>query len=130
MCRNGRYIAAKGLHSPTVNSGSKRRRKVNTARNAAQERTRPTDRAARTVAAMPAEQTKSATTPECEDTAAQRSAGPQAMAPGAIEGRHRQVDRPPRPVRDGIGPGLAVGVSGVAFGAAAVSSGLTVWQAC
>jgi len=40
------------------------------------------------------------------------------------------VDRPPRPVRDGIGLGLAVGVSGVAFGAAAVSSGLTVWQAC
>lgn len=35
-----------------------------------------------------------------------------------------------RPVRDGIGLGLAVGVSGVAFGAAAVSSGLTTWQAC
>ena len=35
-----------------------------------------------------------------------------------------------RPVRDGVGLGLAVGVSGVAFGAAAVSSGLTVWQAC
>ncbi len=35
-----------------------------------------------------------------------------------------------RPVRDGIGLGLAVGVSGVAFGAAAVSSGLSVWQAC
>jgi predicted branched-subunit amino acid permease len=38
--------------------------------------------------------------------------------------------RPPRPVRDGIGLGLAVGVSGIAFGAAAVSSGLTAWQAC
>jgi predicted branched-subunit amino acid permease len=35
-----------------------------------------------------------------------------------------------RPVRDGIGLGLAVGVSGIAFGAAAVSSGLSVWQAC
>jgi predicted branched-subunit amino acid permease len=35
-----------------------------------------------------------------------------------------------RPVRDGVGLGLAVGVSGIAFGAAAVSSGLTVWQAC
>jgi predicted branched-subunit amino acid permease len=35
-----------------------------------------------------------------------------------------------RPVRDGVGLGLAVGVSGVAFGAAAVSSGLTAWQAC
>jgi predicted branched-subunit amino acid permease len=35
-----------------------------------------------------------------------------------------------RPVRDGIALGLAVGVSGIAFGAAAVSSGLTTWQAC
>jgi 4-azaleucine resistance transporter AzlC len=35
-----------------------------------------------------------------------------------------------RPVRDGVGLGLAVGVSGIAFGAAAVSSGLSVWQAC
>jgi predicted branched-subunit amino acid permease len=34
------------------------------------------------------------------------------------------------PVRDGVGLGLAVGVSGLAFGAAAVSSGLTAWQAC
>ena len=37
---------------------------------------------------------------------------------------------PTRPVRDGLGLGLAVGVSGVAFGAAAVGSGLSVWQAC
>jgi len=35
-----------------------------------------------------------------------------------------------RPVRDGIGLGLAVGISGLAFGAAAVGSGLTAWQAC
>jgi predicted branched-subunit amino acid permease len=35
-----------------------------------------------------------------------------------------------RPVRDGIGLGLAVGVSGVAFGAAAVGSGMTIAQAC
>lgn len=35
-----------------------------------------------------------------------------------------------RPVRDGVGLGLAVGTSGVAFGAAAVSSGLSPWQAC
>jgi predicted branched-subunit amino acid permease len=35
-----------------------------------------------------------------------------------------------RPVRDGIGLGVAVGISGVAFGAAAVGSGLTAWQAC
>jgi branched chain amino acid efflux pump len=36
----------------------------------------------------------------------------------------------PRPVRDGVALGLAVGVSGTAFGAAAVSSGLSTWQAC
>jgi predicted branched-subunit amino acid permease len=35
-----------------------------------------------------------------------------------------------RPVRDGVGLGLAVGVSGLAFGAAAVGSGLSVAQAC
>jgi predicted branched-subunit amino acid permease len=35
-----------------------------------------------------------------------------------------------RPVRDGVGLGLAVGVSGLAFGAAAVGSGITAWQAC
>jgi predicted branched-subunit amino acid permease len=34
------------------------------------------------------------------------------------------------PVRDGVGLGLAVGVSGLAFGAAAVGSGLSAWQAC
>ena len=38
--------------------------------------------------------------------------------------------QPARPVRDGIALGLAVGVSGLAFGAAAVSSGLSAWQAC
>ena len=38
--------------------------------------------------------------------------------------------RPARPVRDGVGLGLAVGVSGIAFGAAAVGSGLSAWQAC
>jgi len=38
--------------------------------------------------------------------------------------------RAARPVRDGIGLGLAVGISGIAFGAAAVGSGLTAWQAC
>ena len=37
---------------------------------------------------------------------------------------------PARPVRDGVSLGLAVGVSGLAFGAAAVSSGLSAWQAC
>lgn len=38
--------------------------------------------------------------------------------------------RPPQPVRDGAGLGLAVGVSGLAFGAAAAGSGLSAWQAC
>ena len=33
-----------------------------------------------------------------------------------------------RPVRDGVLLGLAVGLSGLAFGAAAVSAGLSVWQ--
>jgi predicted branched-subunit amino acid permease len=33
-------------------------------------------------------------------------------------------------VRDGVGLGLAVGVSGLAFGAAAAGSGLSAWQAC
>jgi predicted branched-subunit amino acid permease len=42
---------------------------------------------------------------------------------------HSPAD-PPRPVRDGVSLGLAVGVSGIAFGAAAVSSGLSTWQAC
>ncbi len=41
-----------------------------------------------------------------------------------------QVPQPARPVRDGVGLGLAAGVAGIAFGAAAVSSGLTAWQAC
>jgi predicted branched-subunit amino acid permease len=44
--------------------------------------------------------------------------------------RQPAAARQPRPVRDGVGLGLAVGVSGVAFGAAAVSAGLSVWQAC
>jgi predicted branched-subunit amino acid permease len=47
-------------------------------------------------------------------------------APARVPAAARQ----PRPVRDGVGLGLAVGVSGVAFGAAAVSAGLSVWQAC
>ncbi|WP_214327806.1 AzlC family ABC transporter permease [Nonomuraea sediminis] len=33
-------------------------------------------------------------------------------------------------IRDGLGVGLAVGLSGVAFGAAAITSGLSVAQAC
>jgi predicted branched-subunit amino acid permease len=37
---------------------------------------------------------------------------------------------PARPVRDGVALGLAVGTSGIAFGAAAVGSGMNVAQAC
>ena len=47
-----------------------------------------------------------------------QSAPPESPPPGAS------------PVRDGIFLGLAVGASGLAFGAAAVGSGLSVWQAC
>lgn len=65
---------------------------------------------------MPAQRTDSGPAPDCAGPGAADEAGPAA--------------RPPRPVRDGIGLGLAVGVSGLAFGAAAVGSGLTVWQAC
>jgi predicted branched-subunit amino acid permease len=49
---------------------------------------------------------------------------------GSPETAGRSVVVRARPVRDGVGLGLAVGVSGVAFGAAAVSSGLSTWQAC
>lgn len=42
----------------------------------------------------------------------------------------RDVLRTARPVRDGVWLGLAVGASGLAFGAAAVSAGLSAWQAC
>jgi predicted branched-subunit amino acid permease len=37
---------------------------------------------------------------------------------------------PASPARDGVFLGLAVGTSGLAFGAAAVGSGLSAWQAC
>jgi predicted branched-subunit amino acid permease len=50
--------------------------------------------------------------------------------PSPVPGQPSPAASRARPVRDGIGLGLAVGVSGVAFGAAAVSSGLSAWQAC
>jgi len=50
---------------------------------------------------------------------------------GTDEGSQRAgAQTTPRPVRDGVLLGLAVGVSGLAFGAAAVSSGLSVLQTC
>jgi predicted branched-subunit amino acid permease len=56
------------------------------------------------------------------------------MAQGTSTGQPgiRQADTPMAgsPVRDGLSLGLAVGVSGLAFGAAAAGSGLSTWQAC
>ena len=49
---------------------------------------------------------------------------------GESGGSSPRAGAAPRPVRDGVLLGLAVGVSGLAFGAAAVSAGLTVWQTC
>jgi predicted branched-subunit amino acid permease len=70
-----------------------------------------------------------------EDSAASGDQEPAAPSPGsgparATPGRNSSRGRGPAPVRDGIGLGLAVGLSGLAFGAAAVSSGLSTWQAC
>jgi predicted branched-subunit amino acid permease len=46
------------------------------------------------------------------------------------QGEQGASPQPASPVRDGVFLGLAVGASGLAFGAAAVSSGLSAWQAC
>ena len=54
------------------------------------------------------------------------SAAHQETAPDPAPGPGRAAT----PVRDGIGLGLAVGVSGLAYGAAAVGSGLSTGQAC
>lgn len=51
-------------------------------------------------------------------------------SPSASSAGHPEASAAaPRPVRDGILLGIAVGVSGLAFGAAAVSAGLNIWQA-
>jgi predicted branched-subunit amino acid permease len=55
---------------------------------------------------------------------------PTTHPPGQAEQRQAGQQKASTPVRDGIGLGLAVGVSGLAFGAAAVGSGLSAWQAC
>ncbi len=52
------------------------------------------------------------------------------MADGAEQAGQLAGQRPASPVRDGLLLGLAVGTSGLAFGAAAVGSGLSAWQAC
>ena len=59
----------------------------------------------------------------------QRHGDANADHPGSDQRSGAQAGRA-RPVRDGIGLGIAVGVSGIAFGAAAVSAGLSTWQAC
>jgi predicted branched-subunit amino acid permease len=61
--------------------------------------------------------------------------GRQQAASGLAADDPKQADagtgrRTATPVRDGVGLGLAVGVSGLAFGAAAVGAGLSAWQAC
>jgi len=63
---------------------------------------------------MPAETADPSAGPTADPTAASASPG----------------IRTARPVRDGVALGLAVGVSGLAFGAAGVSAGLSTWQAC
>jgi branched chain amino acid efflux pump len=55
---------------------------------------------------------------------------PRAGSAAGSGGSSPRAGTAPRPVRDGVLLGLAVGVSGLAFGAAAVSAGLTVWQTC
>ncbi len=57
-----------------------------------------------------------------------RSLGP-CPRPPVLAGHPDAGPGQARPVRDGVLLGLAVGVSGLAFGAAAVSAGLSVWQA-
>jgi predicted branched-subunit amino acid permease len=52
------------------------------------------------------------------------------MADQAEQAEQAPAGPAARPVRDGLLLGLAVGTSGLAFGAAAVSAGLTVAQAC
>ena len=56
--------------------------------------------------------------------------GSSADAPAAAADGAPGATARARPARDGAALGLAVGISGIAFGAAAVSSGLSTWQAC
>jgi predicted branched-subunit amino acid permease len=69
-------------------------------------------------AALPGRRRDPSGSPEGHD-------GPLAGLADALPGSGRLA----RPVRDGIALGVSVGVSGLAFGAAAVSSGLSAWQA-
>src|SRR5215475_15266732 len=66
------------------------------------------------------------------DLAPSRTYSQRMSESGGIEACPGEASRPttPRPVRDGLLLGLAVGVSGLAFGAAAVGSGLNVLQNC
>lgn len=71
-----------------------------------------------------------------ETSAPQEARGPLEGGPGESGPAEPEASEPgvrrqaASPVRDGIGLGLAVGVSGLAFGAAAAGSGLSAWQAC
>jgi predicted branched-subunit amino acid permease len=77
-------------------------------------------------AAPPAGEPGAAAPPAGEPGAAAPAAGePGQPAPPAGDARSRERAR-----RDGLSLGLAVGFSGIAFGAAAVTAGLSVPQAC
>ncbi|MGW7073712.1 AzlC family ABC transporter permease [Streptomyces sp. NPDC054866] len=56
------------------------------------------------------------------------------MTPGQIEHDDRSIGTPEKPdsavVRDALGVGIAVGLSGFAFGVTSAGSGLTVLQTC
>jgi len=68
--------------------------------------------------------------PETETSPPAHPPGRREAGRGGAGAAPASTPRAGTPVRDGIGLGLAVGVSGVAFGAAAVGSGLSTWQAC
>jgi predicted branched-subunit amino acid permease len=57
-------------------------------------------------------------------------AGTTGVEAGTADGGSADRGKPANPVRDGMGLGLAVGISGLAFGAAAAGAGLSAWQAC
>jgi predicted branched-subunit amino acid permease len=63
-------------------------------------------------------------TPAAQTTAGQTLDGRSPAGPTTAGSRRSAA------IRDGLGVGLAVGISGLAFGAAAVAAGLSVAQAC
>ncbi len=110
----------------------------NTAPKAGDARPEPAGAAAGTTAAAPGTPTTAAA-PDTLTTAAAPGTPTTAAAPGtpAAAGAHASPDAAHddtqsrgRARRDGLSLGLAVGFSGIGFGAAAVTAGLSVPQAC